>query len=233
MMRFAWGFNSKCSATNLPWGGPSFFVVCQASKTPASDSMVANMKLDIPAAIMFLTCVAASAQSPLPQLRIEPIGGGSIFYVKNLSTQPLTAYLIELVDYPGSSYSLWQDEIGASPIAPGNEKRIQVGNMTVGAVPDYVKVQAAVYADGSTAGVPEKITQLIEQRRETLKRVRETIERLHGGTPKEELIAGMKHAGGGKVFADTVAHLEKQSVAETVDWLRAWENALVSTKPAL
>jgi len=35
----------------------------------------------------------------------------------------------------------------------GGEKRIQVENMTVGAVPDYVKMQAAIYADGSTAGV--------------------------------------------------------------------------------
>ena len=47
---------------------------------------------------------------PLPGLRIEPTGGGSIFYVKNNATVALTGYLIELVDYPGSSYSFWQDE---------------------------------------------------------------------------------------------------------------------------
>jgi hypothetical protein len=114
-------------------------------------------------AILPLLAMAAAA-AQLPDLRIEPTAGGSIFYVKNSSTQPLTGWLIELVDYPGSSFSLWQDD-PAVPLAPGAEKRIPVTNMTVGAVPDYVKIQAAVYADGSTAGVPEKVTSLIERRR--------------------------------------------------------------------
>jgi hypothetical protein len=183
--------------------------------------------------MLCLACLGACAQPPLPQLRIEPIGGGSIFYVKNVWSQPLTAYLIELVDYPGSSFSLVQDEIGAHPIAPDIEKRIQVGNMTVGAVPDYVKVRAAIYADGSTAGIPEKINQLIERRRATLQAVRDTIERLKTNLPKEELIASLKQAGRNKVVADTVANLEKQSVQETVAGLRALENALAASKPSL
>src|ERR1700687_4235445 len=129
----------------------------------------------IMAAIAF--ALSAAAQVPLPELRIEPTAGGSIFYVKNVSSQPLTAWLIELVDYPGSSYSLWQDDI-SEPIPAGIEKRIQVANMTVCAVPHYVKIQAAIYADGASSGVPEKVAQFIERRRAILETTRELIHRL-------------------------------------------------------
>ena len=84
-------------------------------------------------AILPLLAMAAAA-AELPDLRIEPTAGGSIFYVKNSSTQPLTGWLIELVDYPGSSFSLWQDD-PAVPLAPGAERRIPVTNMTVGGGP--------------------------------------------------------------------------------------------------
>jgi hypothetical protein len=108
-----------------------------------------------------LLAFSAAAEAPLPELRTEPTAGGSIFYVRNGSAQPLTAYLIELVDYPGSAYSLWQDDLTNRPIPPGGEKRISVANMTVGAVPDYVKMRAALYADGSSAGIPEKVAQMV------------------------------------------------------------------------
>ena len=220
------------------------------------------MKLKILAAALLLALPAASAEPPLPQLRIEPTTGGSIFYVKNVSSQSLTGYLIELVDYPGSSYALWQDEIGAEAVVPdpiksNSEKRIQVGNMTVGAVPDYVKIQAAVYADGTTAGIPEKITQLIERRRFTLQTVRDAINRLEkaqeGKLSKEALIANLKLAAdfmqpsrgaptrqvaidrvaGSKVLTDTAARLAKQSVEETLAGLRVRESALAASKPEL
>src|SRR5450755_3441969 len=119
-----------------------------------------------------------AAGQPPPELRTEPVTGGSIFYVKNTGSQPVTAYLIELVNYPGSYYSLWQDELAGELIAPGTEKRIPVANMTVGAVPDYVKLQAALFADGSSAGVPERIAQMVERRRFILGTVRELIARL-------------------------------------------------------
>jgi hypothetical protein len=145
--------------------------------------------------------------------------------VKNVASQPLTGYLIELVDYPGSQYSLWQDD-AIEPIAPGQEKRIQVGNMTVGAVPDYVKIQAAIYADGSTAGIPEKVAQFKERRRQTLQTVRDTIARLQKGTPKDTLLADLKQQSGYKVLTDTAAYLANHSVEETLVWLRSWEKAL-------
>src|SRR5580698_9889800 len=143
------------------------------------------MSLKTFAPVLLLPLCAAAAQ--LPELRTEPIGGGTVFFVKNSSSQPLTGYLIELVDYPGSSYSLWQDEISSEPVAPGAEKRIQVTDMTAGAVPDYMKIQAAVFADGSTAGVPERITQFMERRRFVLETTRELIRRLEKGATKADL----------------------------------------------
>src|SRR3954466_820834 len=104
-------------------------------------------------ASVMLALPAIFAQAPLPDLRVEAAPGGSVFYVRNTSSQPLTAFLIELVNYPGSTFSFWQDDVTATPIPPGGEKRIPVSSMTVGAVPDYVKLQAALYADGSSSGI--------------------------------------------------------------------------------
>ncbi len=206
-------------------------------------------------AAVFLIALAASAAEPLPDLRIEPAAGGSILYVKNVSTQPLTAWLIELVDYPGSSYSLWQDDV-ASPIAPGAEKRIPISNMTVGAVPDYVKMRAAVYADGSSGGIPEKVEQLIDRRRFTLETTRESIRRLEksSAAPKASVIADLKQWAGSippqgrpnrnsqaainqaaarTVIADAVARIEAHSIDDALAALRASERAMAASKPAL
>jgi hypothetical protein len=110
-----------------------------------------------------LLVFSAGAQAPLPELQTEPTDAGSIFQIRNTGGQPLTAFLIELVNYSGSSYSLWQDDIASEPVPPGGERRIRVANMTVGAVPDYVKLQAAIYADGTSSGIPEKVTLFIER----------------------------------------------------------------------
>jgi len=198
---------------------------------------------------------AAAAEMPLPELRVEPTAGGSIFYVRNGSAQPLTAYLIELVDYPGSSYSLWQDDVTGQPIPPGGEKRITVANMTVGAVPDYVKMRAALYADGSSAGIPEKVAQLVARRRTVLETTRELIGRLEkaqsAGASKTSLIADLKQWAGtlepaGKsnrnspaalsqaaarsLISESAASLDSRSLDETLASLRAAERALAGAK---
>jgi hypothetical protein len=208
-------------------------------------------------AAVFLLALPAIAQMPLPELRVEPTAGGSIFYIRNNSAQALNAYLIELVDYPGSSYSFWQDETVAEPIPPKGEKRIQVANMTVGAVPDYVKVQAALYAGGTSAGIPEKVAQLLDRRRATLDTIRQLcvfIEKAQAAdTPKSDLLAGLKQwtdtlqpAGKGNrnsqaainqaaarsVIAGTAARLDALSFFESLAVLRAWERALAATAPA-
>jgi hypothetical protein len=137
-------------------------------------------------AIPLLFSAAILAQPPLPELKVDPKPGGSILSIHNTSQQPLTGYLIELVDYPGSSYALWQDEIvSGEPIAPGGEKRIEITNMTVGAVPEYVKMRAAIYADGSSSGIPEKVTQMIARRKAQLEAARELITRLEAASAKQ------------------------------------------------
>lgn len=208
-------------------------------------------------AALLLALAAAAAEVPLPELRTEATTAGSIFYVRNVSSQPLTAFLIELVNYPGSAYSLWQDDV-SGPISPGGEKRIPVANMTVGAAPEYVKMQAALYADGTASGIPEKVTQLVERRRFTLQTVRELIGRLEkarsAGTPKATLVADLKQwaesiqprgrAGRGSqaainqaaaatLIADTADRLDAGSPDDVLAGLRASEQALAASKPAL
>ena len=215
------------------------------------------MTLKILAAALFLAQAGPAAQ-PLPVLHTEPIPGGSIFRVKNTGTQPVTAFLIELVNYPGSYYSLWQDEAAGDLIAPGAEKRIQVTNMTVGAVPDYVKLQAALFADGSAAGIPEKIAQMVERRRFILATIRELIARIEkaqaASTPPADLIAALQqwaqslqparradptaqatinNAAARDAISKTVASLESGSPAETLAHLRAHEKSLAAAKPLL
>jgi hypothetical protein len=206
------------------------------------------MSLKTLAPVLLLPLFATAAQ--LPELRTEPIGGGTVFFVKNTSSQPLTGYLIELVDYPGSSYSLWQDEITTEPVAPGAEKRIQVTNMTAGAVPDYMKIQAATYADGSTVGVPEKVTQFIERRKAVLATTRELIGRLEKGATTSDLkqwadslqpVGKVKpnsqpvinQTAARSLVSETAAKLASHSVDETLASLRASEKALAASKPAL
>ena len=194
------------------------------------------------ATALLLSLSAISAQPPLPELRTEPTTGGSIFNIRNVASQPLTAFLIELVNYPGSSYSLWQDEIAAEPILPGVEKRLPVSNMTVGAVPGYVKIQAAIYADGSSSGIPEKIAQFIERRRSVLETTRELIHRLEKGqsaTDLKQWADSLQPPGKSKgtitqiaartLIAETAAHFDDA----TLPRLRASERALAASKPAL
>lgn len=205
-----------------------------------------------------LLALAAAVAQPLPELRTEATNGGSIFYIKNVASQPVTAFLIELVNYPGSYYSLWRDELASELIAPGAEKRIPVTNMTVGAVPDYVKLQAALFADGSSAGVPEKIAQMVERRRFTLGTIRDLISRLEkaqaASTPKADVIADWKQWGDSflprgranpmsqatinqnaarGIIADAITWLNSHSPDETFAKLRDGERSLADSKPAL
>jgi len=206
------------------------------------------MSLKALAPVLLFPLFAIAAQ--LPALRTEPIGGGTVFFVKNTSSQPLTGYLIELVDYPGSSYSLWQDEITAEPVAPGAEKRIQVTNMTAGAVPDYMHLTAAIYADGSTAGAPEKITQFVERRKAVLATTRELIGKLQKGATAADLkqwadslqpVGKVKpnaqptinQAAARSLVSETAAKLDSHSTEETLASLRKSEKALAASKPAL
>ena len=197
-------------------------------------------------------CVFA-ADAPLPELRIEPKTAGSILFVRNPTAQPLTAFLIELVDYPGSSYSFWQDQPGEI-IAPGATREIPITNMTVGAVPDYVKMRAAIYADGSTAGLPDRVELMIGRRRAALETTRELIRRIQkaGGadaakTDLEQWSDGMpaltranratsvgiNQLMAKSLIAEAVKRLDSESTDAVVARLQESERVLAAAKPSL
>ena len=201
-------------------------------------------------AAAFAVVFTATAQTPLPQLRIEAVEAGSVLYVRNVAAQPLTAFLIELVNYPGSSFSLWQDDLG-NPIAPGAEQRIPVNNMLVGAAPDYVKLQAALYADGTAAGIPERAAQFVERRRALLTATRDLIQRLEKHPAKDALAAELKQTANSMpvpsrnsqaainqeavrgLLLRTAARVEKEPIEDTLTYLRTSERTLASSKPPL
>jgi hypothetical protein len=205
--------------------------------------------------LLLISPALAFGQDTLPELRVEPTGGGSFFYVRNTASQPLTAFLIELVDYPGSSYSFWQDDVNAEPIAPGAEQKIRVSNMTVGAVPDYVKMEAALYEDGTTRGAPDKIAELLDRRRSELGILHDLIGRLQkaqtAGTPKASVGADLKqwadslqppaktkrnsqtainNAAARTLILDTAASLDTRSIEEVLAGLQAAEHRAAITK---
>jgi hypothetical protein len=190
----------------------------------------------------------AIAQSPLPALRVEATNGGSILIIRNVATQPLTGFLIELLNYPGSYYAFWQDDITSEPIAAGAEQKTQVNNMTIGAVPDYVKLEGALYADGSSSGALDKLALLIERRRFTLQTLRALIERVQkaqensigndrlivdlkqwsdsmqpGGKPKRYSQPDINNAAARSLIQSAVKSLGEHSASETLSELRAVE----------
>lgn len=218
---------------------------------------MAGMPFRILAVVLLASLMAMGAEASLPELKVEAIDGGSVLRVRNPASQPLVAYLIELVGYPGSYYSMWRDD-PASPVAPGAELRIQIVNMTVGAAPEYVKMQAAVYADGSTAGIQEKAAQIVERRRFLLQTTREVIQRLEAaskaGTAKDALIADLKkwsdslppvgkprrntqpainQAAGRELIAEACTKLSADSQDKIIALLRASEAAFAAAKPSL
>lgn len=192
--------------------------------------------------------LAASAQPPLPDLKIEAIDAGSAFVVRNVAAQPLTAYLIELVDYPGSFYAYYEDPYAAVILQPGAQKRIPITNMTVGAAPEYVKMQAAVYQDGSTAGAPAKVEQLLARRRHLLATARAILERLEKNATAADLKAwsaslpaptratratqaAANNAAASALIDATAALLERQPRPAVIAELKGIEAALAASKP--
>jgi hypothetical protein len=185
-----------------------------------------------------------AADPPLPGLRVEAAPAGSVIYVRNVYSQPLIAFLVELVDYPGSSFSHSTDEVGGEGIPAGVEKAYPVRSMLVGAVsPEYVKVRAAVYADGSASGNPESIKLFIDRRKTRLETTRELIRRIgiaqSNGTLKPGIVESLKQwsASLGPVSQQAVARaigdLEQLSIEAAVSNLKHAEQAIASSKPTL
>ena len=207
---------------------------------------------------LLLAVTVYASEAPLPQLRVEATNAGSVLHVRNPTGQALTAFLIELVDYPGSSFSFWQDNAAGRPVAPGEERSLPITNMTVGAAPEYVQMRAAIYADGSTGGIPGKVAQLIERRRHSLETTRELIRRFEkartDGTSKETLAAELREwaesmppvrraerntqrainqAAAQEQITDAASRLGGGSLDATLAQLGEAERLLASSKPEL
>ena len=122
--------------------------------------------------------------------------------------------------------------------------------MTAGAVPDYMKLTAAIFEDGSTAGAPEKVTQFIERRKAVLETTRELIKRLEKGAGKAELqqwADSLQPVGKVKqnsqpvinqnasreLVLGTIGKIDSLSAAGALEKLRASEKALAASKPGL
>jgi hypothetical protein len=209
--------------------------------------------------LFVLSAALAVSESPLPELRVEPAVQSSILFVKDAASQPpLTAFLVELIGYPGSYYQLWEDDVTSGPVEPGVEKRIPISNMTVGAVPNYVKLTAAIYADGTSTGAPEKVAQLVERRKAMLVATRELIAKLDTAQRAKALAAtlaaelrqkadalpsltrstqksqdAINRSAVKNVTSEMAIYLGGHSINETLSTLRAAEAKLVASKPAL
>ena len=206
------------------------------------------------AAAILCVLSALAAQAPLPELRIEAVDAGSIVHIRNTYSQPLTAFQIELVDYPGSSFSRVEEEIFSGGIPPGSERAYPTTNMLIGASPDYVKVRAAIYADGSTAGIPENVASVVDRRRAMLETGRELISRLEkaraNGASKDTLIADLRKWGASLLPSDrrvrltlsqdgartmvagAIKRLGTQSIDEALTGLQRDEQVLAASKPS-
>jgi len=205
--------------------------------------------------IAVLATLAAAFAQPLPQLRIEAVDAGSMLYIKNISAIPLTAFMLELVDYPGSSFTFYRDELTAGGIAPGVEQKYRITNMTVGAAPDYVKVQAAVYQDGGSSGIPAKVALILGRRATALDTTRELIQRVQkDGSKKDALLSdlkqwadttkpqrgvklnsleGARQDSAFETISAAIRSLNEHSPDETLKMLRNDENKLAQSHPAL
>jgi hypothetical protein len=221
--------------------------------------MLLSLSLKTCAATLLLALSAAAAE--LPEMRVEPSTGGSTWHIKNASPEPITAYLCEYVGYPGNFFARLEDIPFSEPIPPGVESALATEELMAAIQPKYLKLQAVLWADGTSAGAPEKVTELIEHRRALLGTTRELIGRLEKAqsakTPKATLIADLKQWSGtiqppakheryykftgpglnqtdSKRLIDGAAtRLGANSLDEVLTGLRATERSLASSKPAL
>jgi len=107
-----------------------------------------------------------------------------------------------------------------------------------------VKVQAAIYADGNSAGVPEKVAQVLARRRFVLETTRVLIARLEKTNDKAAAIADLKQwsdsmpggrrnsqeavnqTAGRALIEDTVTRIDQDGLEDALAKLRRSEKAL-------
>ncbi len=181
-----------------------------------------------------------AADVPLPTVSAEPAGdSGSVIRVRNTGSAALTAFVVEMVDYPGNRFGMAQDLIWEKPVPPGETAEYKTGAMMPGSAPEYLKARAAVYADGSTAGLPEKVAMLLDVRRRTLRGIRAVLARMGDRVDAVLLRADLRSwkdtvdGDTGLVAGIVIEQLKQASASEVRDDLREREKFLSGSKPAL
>jgi hypothetical protein len=187
--------------------------------------------------------VAAIAGIPCPEVKAEPVENGSLIRLRHNEAQPLTGFLIEIVDYPGNRFAYMRDELFGSSIAAGHERRIVVNNLMPGTVPDYLKVTAAVYANGTSCGTADKVKLIIDARRENRQLNRAIIGRikegLSAGASTENLTTDLtkwarsNSAVNSAVITHVVEQLKRTSTDKVLSALEKVEQILAASKPPL
>jgi hypothetical protein len=187
--------------------------------------------------------VAAIAQTACPEVKAEPVENGSLIYLRHNEAQPLTGFLIEIVDYPGNRFVYMKDELFGASLAAGEERRIVVNSLMPGTVTDYLKVTAAVYADGATCGKAEKVKLIIDARRQQRELNREIISRIRkavsAGDSTESLTTGLTgwalstSTVSSAVIARVVEQLKRTSTGKVLGALDMVEQTLAASKPPL
>jgi hypothetical protein len=189
----------------------------------------------------FVASIADSA--PCPEVTAEPIEGGSLIRVRHNEKQSLTAFVVEIVDYPGNHFVFMEDELFHGSIAAGKEKRVVVTTLMPGTVPDYLKTTAAIYEDGASCGAADKVKMILDARRKHLKFTRELISRIEKGLSAGDSIedlatqlakwARSTSATSGAVITHAVNELKSRSPDEVLGALRLVDRILAGSKPAL
>jgi hypothetical protein len=170
----------------------------------------------------------AFADEPLPEIRLD----GPNVRIKNVGSQPLTAYWYE-VRIPNRNAT---EGVDGSALAPGGETVNPSGALDFDAPPEAAKMIAAIYADGSPAGDPVVVEQILEGRRALLRATRQLIARFEGaessGLSKTALRAELAQMQTGVAMLASRA-LDQRSIAEELAALRRNERWQMERKPSL
>jgi hypothetical protein len=188
-----------------------------------------------------VACIAAG--SPCPGVKAEPTDNGSLIRIRHSEAQPLTAFLVEIVDYPGNRFAYLGDELFREGIAAGEEKRIAVTSLMPGTVPDYLRMTAGVYKNGVTCGAPDKVKLIIDARRQNLQLTRDIIGRIEKSVsarePRDNLIAQLAEWAraasptSSAVITHAASELKRRTPEEALEALRTVERTLAASKPSL
>jgi hypothetical protein len=149
--------------------------------------------------LLLLSISLLAADPPLPTLRVSMTSDGPVVWLKNIYSQPLSAFTIEAHSYDASGKS--KTNVMAMDLIPvelsGNsERRLTIPAASVGAVAENGKITSAIYADKTTAGEADKIKILREAGGGRLSVVREIVARIDAaiaaGKDKDWILADLK-----------------------------------------